>query len=189
MDSEKLKRNLTSSKHWLRLLFMVLLFVILGVASIVVVAVIVLQFLFALITGQDNLNLRRFGQSLAQYFYQALGFLTYSRDDKPFPFDEWPSEEQTAAPAPVVTPGPRAAEAKSTEVKSTGTKKAATNTAVSQKAASKSGVNNSEVNNGEVNKSAVTKSGVATKAATKTQAEQPPLPEDTPDEPTETPNI
>lgn len=165
MDSEELKRNLTSGRHWLRLLFMVLFALILYVAAFVMAAVVVLQFLFSLITGQDNRNLRRFGQSLAQYIYQTLCFLTYSREDKPFPFDDWPSEEQNVVPASVVKPRPRTSRTKSTATKKSAAAKSA------------------------VTKGPVTKSGTATKAATKTQAEQAPLPEDIPDEPTEKPNI
>src|SRR5690625_2431816 len=117
MDSEELKRNLTSGRHWLRLLFMVLFVLVLYVASVVMAVVVVLQFLFSLITGQDNLNLRRFGHSLAQYIYQTLCFLTYNREDKPFPFDDWPSEEENTVAAPVAKPRPRASRAKSAVAK------------------------------------------------------------------------
>src|SRR5690554_6238383 len=117
MDSEELKRNLTSGRHWLRLLFMVLFALILYVAAFVMAGVVILQFLFSLITGQDNLNLRRLGRSLGQYIYQTLSFLTYNREDKPFPFDDWPSAEQSVEPAPAVKPRTRASRAKTTASK------------------------------------------------------------------------
>ncbi len=94
MDSEELKGNLTSSKHWLRLLFMIMFAVILYVAAIVMSFLVVLQFLFSLITGRDNRNLRELGQSLAVYIHQTLRFLTYNSEQKPFPFDDWPSTEE-----------------------------------------------------------------------------------------------
>lgn len=100
MDSEELKGNLTSSKHWLRLLFMVLFAVILYVAAIVMSFLVVLQFLFSLISGRDNRNLREFGQSLAVYIHQTLRFLTYNSEQKPFPFDDWPSIEEPEAAKP-----------------------------------------------------------------------------------------
>lgn len=100
MDSEELKSNLTSSKHWLRLLFMVLFAVILYVAAIVMSFLVALQFLFSLISGRDNRNLRGFGQSLALYIHQTLRFLTYNSEQKPFPFDDWPSTEEPEAAKP-----------------------------------------------------------------------------------------
>ncbi|WP_339898594.1 DUF4389 domain-containing protein [uncultured Gilvimarinus sp.] len=95
MDNEKLKSNITSSDHWIRLLFMILFALVLYVAGIVVGVLVLVQFLFALITGSDNTNLRQLGDSLTQYIAQTLRFLTYNSNDKPFPFADWPE------PAPV----------------------------------------------------------------------------------------
>lgn len=117
MDSEELKSNLTSSQHWLRLLFMVLFAVILYVAAMVISVLVALQFLFSLISGKDNRNLRHFGQSLAQYIYQTLRFLTYNSEDKPFPFDDWPAVEEAPHPAP--KPRARPARSKATTKKAT----------------------------------------------------------------------
>ncbi|MDO3386461.1 DUF4389 domain-containing protein [Gilvimarinus sp. SDUM040013] len=90
MDNEKLKSNLLSANHWMRLVFMILFSVILYVAGIVMSILVVVQFVFALITGKDNPNLRQLGDSLSQFIYAALRFLTYNTDEKPFPFADWP---------------------------------------------------------------------------------------------------
>jgi nitrogen fixation-related uncharacterized protein len=87
---EQLKSNLTSSHHWLRLVFMVLFALILQVASLVMWALVAVQFLWALVTGDDNDKLRRFGHSLAKFIFDALRFLTYNTEQKPFPFSDWP---------------------------------------------------------------------------------------------------
>jgi len=87
---ETLKTNILSAKHWLRLLFMLLFAALLQVASVVMWVLVSLQFLFSLVTGSDNRNLRRFGHSLSQYIYQALQFLIYNSEEKPFPFSDWP---------------------------------------------------------------------------------------------------
>ncbi len=87
---DQLKSNLTSRHHWLRLVFMILFAIILQVASLVMCALVAIQFLWALITGGDNDQLRRFGHSLATYIHDALQFLTYNTEQKPFPFAEWP---------------------------------------------------------------------------------------------------
>jgi hypothetical protein len=111
MDNEQLKSNLTSSKHWMRLLFMLLFAAILYVASVVVWVLVAIQFLFSLITGEDNKSLRRFGHSLSTYIYDVLKFLCYSSEEKPFPFSDWPTlpaEQEEAAPiqasTTVITP-------------------------------------------------------------------------------------
>ncbi|MDO3384130.1 DUF4389 domain-containing protein [Gilvimarinus algae] len=96
MDNEKLKSNLLSADHWMRLVFMLLFSVILYVAGIVMSILVIVQFIFALITGKDNPNLRQLGDSLSQFIYAALRFLTYNTDEKPFPFADWPK------PAPIV---------------------------------------------------------------------------------------
>lgn len=98
MDNEQLKSNLTSSKHWLRLVFMLLFAAVLQLASLVMWILVAAQFLFSLITGEDNQHLRRFGHSLSTYIYDVLKFLCYSSEEKPFPFADWPiSNEQVSA--------------------------------------------------------------------------------------------
>ena len=87
---EQLKSNLTSRRHWLRFLFMVLFAVVLQVASLVMCVLVAAQFLWALISGSDNDQLRRFGHSLATYIFDSLQFLTYNTEQKPFPFSDWP---------------------------------------------------------------------------------------------------
>lgn len=109
MNNEELKSNLLSAKHWLRLVFMMLFAALLQVAGIIMWVVVILQFIFSLITGQDNISLRRFGHSLSTYIYQALKFLTYSSEEKPFPFADWPADdEEPAVVEVVVTEKPRA---------------------------------------------------------------------------------
>ena len=90
---EQLKSNLTSSKHWIRLLFMILFALALQVASIVMTVLVVVQFLFALITGNDNLQLRKFGDALSIFIFDTLQFLIYKSEEKPFPFADWPDSK------------------------------------------------------------------------------------------------
>lgn len=94
MDDD-LKQNLTASETWIRGLFILLFVFLLIVARVVTGAVVVIQFLFTVFSGQVNDNLRYFGASLAKYVYQALLFVTYNSDEKPFPFAPWPENEIT----------------------------------------------------------------------------------------------
>jgi Domain of unknown function (DUF4389) len=94
LNREQLKHNLTSSKHWLRLVFMLFFALVLWLVSFIMWGLVIIQFLFSLITGEDNQELRRFGYSLSTYIYQTLQFLCYSSDEKPYPFADWPSSDK-----------------------------------------------------------------------------------------------
>ncbi len=86
-----IERNLKSRSTWLRLLFMVVLVFIYGISRLIVGAVVVLQFLVVLFTGEVNDRLRAFGKSLSTYTCQLLLYLTYNTEERPFPFDlDWP---------------------------------------------------------------------------------------------------
>ncbi len=101
MDDE-LRQNMTASETWMRGLFMLLFVFLLVVARVVTGAVVVIQFLFTVFTGQCNDNLREFGANLAMYVYQTLLFVTYNSEDKPFPFAPWPSRDNTELVADAV---------------------------------------------------------------------------------------
>lgn len=90
MDDD-LKQNLTAAETWMRGFFILLFIFLLVIARVVTGAVVVVQFLFTVFTGQANDNLRYFGASLASFVYQAMLFVTYNTDEKPFPFAPWPT--------------------------------------------------------------------------------------------------
>jgi hypothetical protein len=84
------KKTLTNSNTWIRLAYMLLFITLLMAARLIVAVVVVVQFVIVLVTGKDNQNLRNLGQGLGKWVYQAVMFLTFNSDNKPFPFDEWP---------------------------------------------------------------------------------------------------
>lgn len=84
------KSPFLSSHHWLRLVYMLLFAACLQVASVVMWFVVVVQFLFSIITGASNEKLLTLGDSLSQYIFQVFRFLTYNTEEKPFPFADWP---------------------------------------------------------------------------------------------------
>jgi len=90
-SESKLEDNITSRSTWLRLLFMILFIAIWSVSRLVVLAVVILQFLIVLFTGQTNSRLAALGLSLATYSYQLVAYLTFVTEEQPFPFDDWPS--------------------------------------------------------------------------------------------------
>ncbi len=93
-----MSEGVKSETQWLRGLFMLLYFVVYEITEMIVISVAVLQFLFSIITGRCNENLRRFGDSLGKYAREMVAFITYNTEIKPFPFAEWPAAEMTVAP-------------------------------------------------------------------------------------------
>ncbi len=86
----RIEENLRSRSTWLRLLFMILFVVLWSLSSMLVLAVVVLQFFWMLITGDTNHRLLVLGRSLATYSYEIVSYLTYSTEEQPFPFSDWP---------------------------------------------------------------------------------------------------
>jgi hypothetical protein len=82
--------SLTNVDTWIRLAYMVLFALLVMAARLLVSLVVIVQFALVLIFGRDNENLRNLGQGLGKWVYQAIMFLTFNSNDKPFPFDEWP---------------------------------------------------------------------------------------------------
>ena len=86
----RLEDNIKSRSTWLRLLFMILFLALWSLSRILVLAVVVLQFFWVLLTGETNQRLLVFGASLATYSYQIIAYLTYNSEEQPFPFSDWP---------------------------------------------------------------------------------------------------
>ena len=89
MDGE-LKQQLTDGKTWLRGFYMFLFAVIYKITEIVILAVAIFQFFFALFTGRNNERLLKLGQHLSTFVYQIMLFLTFNSDYHPYPFGAWP---------------------------------------------------------------------------------------------------
>jgi len=90
-DDRDFEDHVKSRSTWLRLLFMLVFIALYAVSRLVVIAVVVLQFLWALFTGRVNARLTALGHSLAVYTLEIIDFLTYNTEARPFPFDkDWP---------------------------------------------------------------------------------------------------
>jgi uncharacterized membrane protein len=89
--SNEIKKNLKQQAIWLRGLYMLMFSLCYSIAEFVLIAVVVLQFLLNLFTGNSNPRLLELGQSLSTYIYQIIQFLTFNSDYQPYPFAEWPN--------------------------------------------------------------------------------------------------
>jgi hypothetical protein len=91
---KRFEDNVRSRATWTRFVFMAISFVLLWLASIVGIAIVGFGFVWVLITGEVNRELRGVGQSLASYAYENIRYLTFNTDDRPFPFgNKWPASD------------------------------------------------------------------------------------------------
>ncbi len=90
--SDDLKTHITDMNVWMRLLFMLLFGVIYAVTRIVLIAVVILQFMWVLFTADKNRPLLSFGNQLSTFVYQIYRYLTFNTECRPFPFSDWPGD-------------------------------------------------------------------------------------------------
>ena len=70
---------------------MIIVGILYALSRVVTAAVVIIQFFYVLLQGEKNQGLLAFGHSLAIYAFEVTDYLTFNRDEKPFPFDsEWP---------------------------------------------------------------------------------------------------
>lgn len=94
---EDIKNNLKDRSIWLRGLFILLFVIFYNVAEIVLMAVVVVQFGFKLVTGGVNDKLLAFSRRLTRYIYEVFRFITFESETMPFPFSDWPESDEPAA--------------------------------------------------------------------------------------------
>ena len=96
--TDEIKKNVKRRGIWLRLLYMIVLVVAFNVAEFVIGVVVVFQFLTSLLTGAPNVQLLNLGRVVANYLRDIIAFLTFTTEDKPYPFAPWPDGAETAKP-------------------------------------------------------------------------------------------
>ncbi len=102
IDEEKrLTDHLSDKGTWIRLLHMILFGIIFRITELVIFLIAIVQFLFKLLTGESNPQLRSLGRSLAGYVREIAAFLTFDTEARPYPWSDWPSGDGgTPAAAP-----------------------------------------------------------------------------------------
>ncbi|MDX1451529.1 MAG: DUF4389 domain-containing protein [Oleiphilaceae bacterium] len=79
----------------IRLLYIVLFYVIYGLSEVLLALITIVQSVMNLFSDGPSRTLIEFGQSLALYVSQIVSYLSYASEQKPFPFDDWPSPTST----------------------------------------------------------------------------------------------
>lgn len=82
---------------WIRLIYMVLFFVTHRLSSFVLMIIAAIQFCLTLFKGNKDIRLNDFSTSLNKYIYQCGIFLSFESEEKPFPFNGWPTSEESVA--------------------------------------------------------------------------------------------
>ena len=86
-----LQKNVKSKNTWLRLFFMLVMGIAWSIAGFVTSAVVIVNFVYLLLTGGTNDKLTGLGHSMATYLFQIVEYMTMNTEDRPFPFDlDWP---------------------------------------------------------------------------------------------------
>lgn len=91
--NNEIKEEKDKRAIWWRGLYMLLFAFLYGVAKVVIVAVVVFQFVYVLIKGEENEQLLKFGKRLGKYMYEILLFQTFNNENHPFPLGPWPNED------------------------------------------------------------------------------------------------
>jgi len=88
-----IRESLLNVDTWIRLLFIALFWVLLTLAGWIWGAIVVVQFLVVLVTGERNMQLVGFAQSLGTYIKQIVDYTCFVDDEKPFPFADFPDND------------------------------------------------------------------------------------------------
>lgn len=92
--NEQLNVNLKKESTWKRIFFMLILTVIVSVVRTLLWAVILLQVITTLLTGNCNTHILSFSCGLSAYLYHITLYLTFNTELLPFPFSQWQVTKQ-----------------------------------------------------------------------------------------------
>ena len=74
--------------------FMLLIIMIIQLAGTVIFIVTVFQFVMMLLINETIPRLVSFSRNLSRYLQKIANFLTFTAEDIPFPFSDWPTVEE-----------------------------------------------------------------------------------------------
>ena len=105
-DFEDEEVEIERGETGIRILYTLLFFVIGRVVETVLIATILFELLWALVTRESPpARVREFANRAISYFYRIGRFLTYNDPAPPFPLDDFPRELEPAAAPPELEEG------------------------------------------------------------------------------------
>ncbi len=97
---DDVKKNVKSRNTWLRFFYMLVFVVIMGLAELILAAVVIVQFFTVLLSGERNSKLLAFGSDMSQYIFDIWKYLSFVTEAQPFPFGDWRSADLGQADEP-----------------------------------------------------------------------------------------
>lgn len=92
-DTSEINTSPDRKAAWMRGLFMLVFMILFEVGKVVLAVVTVIQFVWMVVKGSKNDELTRFGRGLGRWFREVIAFLTADSEEKPFPWQSWPSDK------------------------------------------------------------------------------------------------
>ena len=90
IDTEVLTENIKEPSIWVNFFLKVIYLVFLNFIVPFLGFITLLQLLFSIGSKKPNENLVSFSKKISSYIYQIINFITYSSDQRPWPFNSFP---------------------------------------------------------------------------------------------------
>jgi len=97
IETERIKEHAKNVDTWVRGLFILIFGVIFYFLYVIIGLLVIFQFFTKVLTGGLNDNLLQFSRGMTRYVEQILLYITFHSEERPFPFNPWPSGEDTVA--------------------------------------------------------------------------------------------
>ena len=92
IDTVALTENIKEPSIWVNFFLKVIYLIFLNFIIPFLGFITLLQFLFSLGSKKPNDNLISFSKKISIYIYQIINFITYSSDERPWPFNAFPDK-------------------------------------------------------------------------------------------------
>ena len=90
IDTTVLTENIKEPSIWVNFFLKVVYLIFLNFIVPFLGFITLLQLLFIIVTKKPNGNLISFSKKVSSYIYQIINFITYSSDQRPWPFNSFP---------------------------------------------------------------------------------------------------
>ena len=92
IDTVALTENIKEPSIWVNFFLKVIYLIFLNFIIPFLGFITLLQLLFSLGSKKPNDNLISFSKKISIYIYQIINFITYSSDERPWPFNPFPDK-------------------------------------------------------------------------------------------------
>ena len=94
IDTAVLTENIKKPSIWVNFFLKVIYLIFLNFIVPFLGFITLLQLLFSIGSKKPNENLVSFSKKISSYIYQIINFITYSSDQRPWPFNSFPESSE-----------------------------------------------------------------------------------------------